>query len=335
MPRISAPAGLPDLLNRQLSLASRSQLLHLGMKDNSMQYRLRVGGPWQAVLPGVYLTTSGVPSIQQKEMAALLYAGPDSVITGPVALIHHCIRSDGDTSIINVLVPTERQRLSTGFVKLHRTARMPPRTCAAGPVRLALAPRAVADTARLLTDFRDVRAVIAESVQLGRCSLRDLAEELSGSPITPIPRGLGSHQAPPRSDGRSRDHRAAFFPARTPPRARHGDEADPRCPGQGPRSSLPPHPYHPCPVDSTVPKPALPQTAKRCPGCPDRKLIRPAFPTKTISIQWLGQHTERGRYRATTSEFAAECGGVQAKGLLGGVSNSVYQDGAGVLCFTG
>jgi len=183
MPRISAPAGLPDLLNRQLSLASRSQLLHLGMKDNSMQYRLRVGGPWQALLPGVYLTTSGVPSLQQKEMAALLYAGPGSVITGPVALIHHCIRSDGDTSIINVLVPTERQRMSTGFVKLHRTARMPPRTCAAGPVRLALAPRAVADTARLLTDFRDVRAVVAESVQLGRCSLRDLAEELSGSPI--------------------------------------------------------------------------------------------------------------------------------------------------------
>jgi len=183
MPRISSPAGLPDLLNRQLSLASRSQLLHLGMKDNSMQYRLRVGGPWQAVLPGVYLTTSGVPSLQQKEMAALLYAGPGSVITGPVALIHHCIRSDGDTSIINVLVPTERQRLSTGFVKLHRTARMPPRTFAAGPVRLALAPRAVADTARLLTDFRDVRAVVAESVQLGRCSLRDLAEELSGSPI--------------------------------------------------------------------------------------------------------------------------------------------------------
>jgi len=183
MPRISSPAGLPDLLNRQLSLASRSQLLHLGMKDNSMQYRLRVGGPWRALLPGVYLTTSGVPSLQQKEMAALLYAGPGSVITGPVALIHHCIRSDGDTSIINVLVPTERQRMSTGFVKLHRTARMPPRTCAAGPVRLALAPRAVADTARLLADFRDVRAVVAESVQLGRCSLRDLAEELSGSPI--------------------------------------------------------------------------------------------------------------------------------------------------------
>lgn len=183
MPRVSSPAGLPDLLDRQLSLASRSQLLHLGMKDNSMQYRLRVGGPWQTLLPGVYLTANGVPSFQQKEMAALLYAGPGSVVTGPVALMHHSIRNDGDASIINVLVPTERQRMSTGFVKLHRTTRMPSRTCSAGPVRLALAPRAVADTARLLVDYRDVRAVVAEAVQLGRCTLRELAQELSGSPV--------------------------------------------------------------------------------------------------------------------------------------------------------
>jgi hypothetical protein len=62
MPRVSAPAGLPDLLDRQLSLASRGQLLALGMRDNAMQYRLRVGGPWQTLLPGVYLTANGVPA---------------------------------------------------------------------------------------------------------------------------------------------------------------------------------------------------------------------------------------------------------------------------------
>ncbi len=183
MPRVASPVGLPDLLDRQLSVATRPQLLSLGMKSNSMQYRLRAGGPWQTLLPGVYLTVNGVPSFQQKEMAALLYAGPGSVITGPVALRHHDVRSDGDASLIDVLVPTERQRMSTGFVKLHRTVRMPSRTCSAGPVRLALAPRAVADAARLLTGYRDVRAVVAESVQLGRCSLSELAEELSGSPV--------------------------------------------------------------------------------------------------------------------------------------------------------
>jgi hypothetical protein len=82
-----------------------------------------------------------------------------------------------------VLIPAERRRESTGFVKLHRTTRIPARTCSAGPARLVLAPRAVADTARLLPNLRDVRAVVAEAVQLGRCTVRELAEELSDGPI--------------------------------------------------------------------------------------------------------------------------------------------------------
>jgi hypothetical protein len=76
MPRTSSPDGLADLLEKQSSVVSRAQLLALGMKDNAMQYRLRRGGPWQTLLPGVYLAASGMPSFSQKEMAALLYAGP-------------------------------------------------------------------------------------------------------------------------------------------------------------------------------------------------------------------------------------------------------------------
>jgi hypothetical protein len=183
MPRVSAADGLAELLDRQHSVASRGQLLTLGLKDNAMQYRVRAGGPWQTLLPGVYLAATGVPSFPQKEMAALLYAGPGSLITGPVALMHHSIRSSASTDIIDALVPIERQRASIGFARLHRTARMPERTCSAGPVRLALAPRAVADTVRLLTDLRDVRAVVADAVQVGRCSLGELAQELSGGPV--------------------------------------------------------------------------------------------------------------------------------------------------------
>ena len=96
MPRVSSPDGLAELLDRQLSVASRGQLLALGLKDDAMQYRMRPGGPWQALLPGVYLAASGVPSFPQKEMAALLYAGPGSLVTGPVALMHYSIRSDPD-----------------------------------------------------------------------------------------------------------------------------------------------------------------------------------------------------------------------------------------------
>ena len=183
MPRIARLDGLDELLDKQLSVVSRGQLLALGMSDNDMQYRIRQGGPWQAMLPGVYLTVSGTPSFWQKEMAVLVYAGPGSVITGPVALMHHSIRSGPSMDVIDVLVPAERQRLNAGFARLHRTARMPTRISSSGPVRLTLVPRAVADTARQLTSLRDVRAVVADAVQLGRCTLSELADELRDGPI--------------------------------------------------------------------------------------------------------------------------------------------------------
>src|ERR1700731_4382715 len=82
MPVTARIDGLGELLERQFSVASRGQLLGLGMKDNAMRWRVRAGGPWQALLPGVYLSLTGAPNPPQKEMAALLYAGPGSLITG-------------------------------------------------------------------------------------------------------------------------------------------------------------------------------------------------------------------------------------------------------------
>ena len=174
--------GLGELLDQQFSVVSRAQLLGLGMKDTAMQWRVRPGGPWQALLPGVYLGLTGAPNLPQKEMAALLYAGPDGVITGPAALMHHGLRGPGMLETVDVLVPAGRQRLSTGFVRLHRTNRMPPRMVSSGPVRLVLVARAVADTARLLTEVRDVRAVVADAVQRGRCSVLELAGEVRDGP---------------------------------------------------------------------------------------------------------------------------------------------------------
>ncbi|HJT79098.1 MAG TPA: hypothetical protein VJ739_18020 [Gemmataceae bacterium] len=175
--------GLDQLLDQQLSVASRGQLLDLGMRDYAMQRRVREGGPWQALLPGVYFGLTGAPNLVQKEMAALLYAGPGSLITGPMALMHHGLRSRVVLETVDVLVPTSRRRLNTGFVRLHRTARMPVRSVSAGPLRLVVVPRAVADTARLLAEVRDVRAVVADAVQRRCCTVADLATELREGPI--------------------------------------------------------------------------------------------------------------------------------------------------------
>jgi hypothetical protein len=175
--------GLAELLDRQHSVVSRGQLLGLGMKDNVMQWRVRAGGPWQTLLPGVYLGLTGPPSLPQKEMAAMLYAGPGSLVTGPVALMHHGLRSPVVAEMVDVLVPMGRRRNDIGFVRLHRTARTPDRIFSSGPVRLVEVARAVADTVRLLTDVRDVRDVIADAVQRGRCTVGDLVTELRDGPI--------------------------------------------------------------------------------------------------------------------------------------------------------
>jgi hypothetical protein len=183
MPRILAPPGLSKLLDKQLAVASRGQLLRLGVTENALQYRVRMGGPWQVLLPGVYLGATGAPSLVQKEMAALLYAGPGSVITGPIALFHYGIRAAADLDVVDVLVPAARQRRSTAFVRVHRTTRLPKRIASSGPARIVLTPRAVSDTVQLLTSLRDIRAVVAGAVQVGRCTVSELAVELSSGPI--------------------------------------------------------------------------------------------------------------------------------------------------------
>jgi very-short-patch-repair endonuclease len=133
------------------------------------------------LLPTVYIAATGQPSLAQQQMAAQLYGGPRSVITGSAAVLSHRIRAP-QSEFVDVLVPLARQRRDAGFARLHRTSRMPERVCRFGPIRYALAPRAVADTVRGLTSLRDVRALVADAVQRGRCAVPDLSAELKNGP---------------------------------------------------------------------------------------------------------------------------------------------------------
>jgi hypothetical protein len=179
--------GRPDrdalhrLLAQQADVVTRYQALAAGMSDNALRHRLRPGGPWRPLLPGVYLAATGTPTTIQEETAALLYAGQGSVITGLAALRCHHIRADLPDKI-DVLVRASRQRRDAEFVRIHRTTRLPERIWTAGPVRYAPPARAVADTVRRLTSLRDVRAVVADAVQRARCPLADLMTELNAGP---------------------------------------------------------------------------------------------------------------------------------------------------------
>lgn len=164
-----------------MDVITRQQALAAGLTSHALRHRLRPGGPWQSLLPGVYVAATGTPTMSQQQMAALLYAGPGSMITGSAALRCHRIRG-GPSTLVDVLIPAVRQRRDAEFVRLYRTNRMPGRVWTFGPLRYALAPRAVADTVRHLTSLRDVRAIVADAIQQHRCQVQELAAELAAGP---------------------------------------------------------------------------------------------------------------------------------------------------------
>jgi hypothetical protein len=183
MPRLSGydRGHLARIARGQYDVVARSQALECGMTRGAIEYRLRPDGPWRQILPGVYLTVTGSPTQEQREAAALLYAGPQSVITGAVAVRRHNLRCTG-LNILDVLVPTGNHRKSTGYVQIQRTIRMPGLLYTSGPLRFTAPVRAVADAARGMTRFSDVQALVCEAIQRGRCALEELVTELNEGP---------------------------------------------------------------------------------------------------------------------------------------------------------
>jgi hypothetical protein len=134
-----------------------------------------------SLLPGVYVAATGTPTIVQQQMAALLYAGQGSVITGPAALRYHRIRGPS-SELVDILIPASRKRHDSAFARVHRTSRMPDRVSRFGPLRYAPPARVVADTTRDLASLRDVRAVVADAIQRDHCKIQELHAELTAGP---------------------------------------------------------------------------------------------------------------------------------------------------------
>lgn len=80
-----------------------------------------------------------------------------------------------------VLVPPRTRLESTDWVRIRTTRRYPGREAGLGPPRAAIA-RSVADHALECPRLDDVRALVSSVVRGGRCSLGDLASELTTGP---------------------------------------------------------------------------------------------------------------------------------------------------------
>ncbi len=170
------------LLASQRGVISRPQALASGITDHAMHHRLRPGGPWQRLLPGVYLTVTGEPTWHQRATAAMLYGGAEGVLTGLAALHLQDTRTP-EPAQLDVLVPVSRQRASRDFAVIHRTRRMPAREMCDLALRFAPVPRAAADAVLRMDALPDARALVAGVVQRRKCTIAELARELEAGPV--------------------------------------------------------------------------------------------------------------------------------------------------------
>jgi hypothetical protein len=189
MPRRSPQAAaVRRTADAQAGLITAAQLAEIGMHGSTASRR-SLGGMWTRVLPGVHLVDGGQPSRHQRELAALLYAGECSMLTGLTALRHRGIRAVRLQEVsddvperpepVHVLIPHDRRRLSTGYVRVERTHRFPLESQRHDGLALAPLPRAVGDAARRSRQAADVEALVTEVVQRGLVTVQELEVELS------------------------------------------------------------------------------------------------------------------------------------------------------------
>ncbi|MFD9370207.1 hypothetical protein ACFWA6_21275 [Streptomyces sp. NPDC060020] len=170
---------------RQLNMATHHQLRQAGIPAATISGRSRRTGPWQRLLPRVYLLQTGPPDARQHALSAVLYAaepaadplsGATAALTGGAALALLGIRG-APPDPLHVLVRSPRTVTATGRVRPAPTARWPATIHVHG-VPSARPVRAAADFAARTDDPDLVRSVLANVVQGGWCHPHDLHAEL-------------------------------------------------------------------------------------------------------------------------------------------------------------
>ena len=185
--------ALADLLRPGASVATHSELKEIGVPSSTITLRIRDGGPWQRVLPGVVAGHKGVLTRFEKRMGALKYAGPDSALTGLDALDLHGLRTRGlrRSDRVHVLIPHSSQKSSHGFALLTRSRRAIASSVRGG-LRVVPVARALVDACRREGALDDVRELVAAAVQQRLCTVAEVAVEvaLAQRQRTALPRSV-------------------------------------------------------------------------------------------------------------------------------------------------
>ncbi|MFD3657165.1 hypothetical protein [Streptomyces sp. NPDC058620] len=183
---------------------SAAQLRARGVSAAQTAAQCLPGGPWQQLLPGVYLLHPGPPTGEERLHGALLYAGRppvsarrsaapapagppygEAMATGPAALTLYGFSSAPPVASlhrIDVLVPRTRRLRSTGYVQVLRRAGLP-RPVQVDGVPVAPVERALADAVAGITDGSMARRMLTEAVRGGHCEPAAVVRELSAAKL--------------------------------------------------------------------------------------------------------------------------------------------------------
>ena len=164
----------------QQGLITAAQLDSIGIPRSTLSRRIRTGGAWQRVLPGVYSVTHEGLTIAQRDLAGLLFSGRDAVLTGGTGLRLwglEYLPADPATAPVHICIPIERHRKSAGFVIVERTKR-PPSPADGFGVPVAPLARCIVDAGRRITARRTTRALVLEAIQRELVTVEAVTVEL-------------------------------------------------------------------------------------------------------------------------------------------------------------
>ena len=166
------PDFLAEIAARQLGLLTRRQLLEAGVPPGMIRWQ--TGRRWRSLLPGVILLEPGLPTHEQRLVAAVLAAGPHSWISGSTAAAFHGLDGSPPQLPVRVMVPFPGRSRRIGWVSVRATTLTNERLVHRGPLRVACRPRALVDAAAQAPDDAAARAMVIAAVQERRVRLDDV-----------------------------------------------------------------------------------------------------------------------------------------------------------------
>ncbi|MFW6695864.1 hypothetical protein [Streptomyces sp. MAR4 CNX-425] len=194
------PRPLSHATGARRQVMTARQLREHGVPTADAARRCRPGGPWQQLLPGVYLLHAGPPTPEERLHAALLYAGRTPAGRGARTTVPTQTRGTPPTA-----APAAAPDSATASPPAPAPSASAPAQDAAfapygdamvtGPAALALHGFAAAPPLRALTRVdvllpRTRRLRSTGLARLVRAHVLPRPERITGLPVAPVPRAL-------------------------------------------------------------------------------------------------------------------------------------------------